>query len=85
MEEMKSLSLDDMEKVAGGVAKTVVSSGGAVVRSGAGKNYPSVGTLANGTTVNITGTTSYNNDENISWYYINSPVSGWLMRHELNI
>jgi len=84
MEEIRSLSLEDMEKVSGGIQKTVMT-GSATVRSGAGANYSSNGTLGYNTTVNFTGKVSYNESEGRSWYYINSPVCGWVLGREIGI
>ena len=84
MEEMRSLSLDDMEKVSGGSQKKVVT-GSATVRSGAGANYSVNGTLGYNTIVNFTGTVSFNDAECRSWYQINSPISGWVLGREIGI
>ena len=84
MEEIKSLSLEDMEKISGGAQKSVVT-GSATVRSGAGSNYPVVRTLGYNTVVNFTGTVDYNDQEGRSWYKINSPVTGWVLGREIGI
>ena len=82
MEEMKSLSPDDMEKVSGGVSKPVVVSH-AIVRSGPGKNYSKAGDVYSGQTANFTGGVSYNDSENISWFLISAPVYGWVPKNTL--
>lgn len=82
MEEKRPLSLDDMEKVSGGSAKTVIASH-ATIRSGPGRNYSSVGELHNGDTVNFTGEVSYNDSENASWFLISSPTYGWVRKDAL--
>ena len=84
MEEKRSLSVDDMEKVSGGAQKTVVT-GSATVRTDAGANYPVVRTLGYNTTVNFTGTVTYNDSEGRSWYKINSPVTGYVLGREIGI
>lgn len=84
MEEMRSLSLEDMEKISGGVQKTIVT-GSATVRSGAGANYPVCRTLGYNTVVNFTGTVLYNEQEGRSWYKINSPVTGWVLGSDIGI
>lgn len=82
MEEMKSLNLDEMEKVSGGSQKTVLTNG-AEIRSGPGRNYTRVGTLSGGTQVNFTGQISYNDQESCSWYLISSPTYGWVRKNDI--
>ena len=82
MEEMKSLSLDDMEKVSGGTTKEVIINH-VIIRSGPGKNYSKVGDLYSRDTVNFTGEVSYNDSENASWFLINSPTYGWVPKRAL--
>ena len=84
MDEMRSLNLDEMEKVNGGVQKRVVT-GSATVRSGAGSNYSVNGTLGCNTIVNFTGNISFNDAECRSWYQINSPITGWVLGREIGI
>ena len=86
MENKNPLSLDEMEQVTGGSAKTVHAHGkGAPVYSGPGKNYHQVRTLGGGTVVNFTGTVSYNDQENKTYYLINSPTYGWMTGADLGI
>lgn len=56
-------------------AKVSITSGTLNVRSGPGTNYSIIGSLANGTKVNIDGTNSWEND---TWMYISSPMVGWV-------
>jgi hypothetical protein len=81
---IRELNLEEMNKVSGGVQKTVVT-GSATVRSGAGTNYPVCRTLGYNTVVNFTGTVIYNEQEGRSWYKINSPVTGWVLGREIGI
>ena len=81
---IRELNLEEMNKVSGGVQKTVVT-GSATVRSGAGVNYPPYRTLGYNTVVNFTGTVLYNEQEGRSWYKINSPVTGWVLGREIGI
>ena len=86
MENKKPLSFDEMEQVSGGSSKTVHAGGkGAPVRSGPGKNYHTVATLSSGIVVNFSGTVSYNDEENKSYYLINSPTYGWMTGKDLGI
>lgn len=82
MEEKRSLSVDDMEKVSGGNSKTVIVSY-VIIRSGPGKNYSNVGELKSGDTVNFTGEISYNDSENTSWFLISAPTYGWVPKNVL--
>ena len=84
MEEMRSVSFEEMEKATGGAQKTVVT-GSATVRSGAGSNYPVARVLGYNTVVNFTGTVDYNDQEGRTWYQINSPVRGWVLGREIGI
>ena len=77
MDNMTPLGLDDMEKATGGSSKTIT--GNAIVRSGPGMDYHQAGTLSSGIVVNFTGTVSYNDQENRSWYLISSPLYGWVL------
>ena len=81
---IRELNLEELNKVSGGVQKTVVT-GNATVRSGAGVNYPPCRTLGYNTVVNFTGTVFYNEQEGRSWYKINSPVTGWVLGREIGI
>ena len=81
MKEMRSLSLEDMEKISGGNSKTVVTY--TVVRSGAGDNYAKVGEVYSGQSVFFTGEIAYNDSESTTWYRIASPA-GWVKRDVLN-
>ena len=83
MEEMRSLGLNDMEKVSGGSTKTVVTNG-AQVRSGPGQSYSRVGTLASGTQVTFTGEVSYNDGECCTWFLISSPTYGWVRKNDVS-
>ena len=82
--DLRELTLDDMNKVSGGVQKTVVT-GSTTVRTGPGVNYPPCRTLGYNTVVNCTSTVSYNEQEGRSWYKINSPVTGWVLGREIGI
>ena len=84
MDDMRSLSMEDMEKVSGGNSK-VIRNKSAIVRSGAGDNYSVVRTLDSGTVVSITGTVTYNDRENKTWYEIISPVYGWVTRYDIGV
>ena len=81
---MKELNLNELEKVSGGANKTVMT-GSATVRTGAGSKYPVARILERNTVVNFTGTVDYNSQEGRSWYKISSPVSGWVLGHEIGI
>ena len=83
MEEMRSLGLNDMEKVRGGSTKTVVTNG-AQVRSGPGQSYSRVGTLARGTQVTFTGEVSYKDGECCTWFLISSPTYGWVRKNDVS-
>lgn len=83
MSEMKrELSLEEMDKVSGGSAKTI-RPGGAIVRNGAGSSYPQVGRVDGGSVVNFTGTVSYNDQDGHSWYMISSPLRGWIRKYDI--
>lgn len=84
MDNVTPLSPEDMEKVSGGSAKTIQTRN-AIVYAGAGTEYGSVGTLSYGTTVNFTGTVSYNDRENKSFYEISSPVHGWVTKEAIGV
>ena len=75
---IRELNLEEMNKVSGGVQKTVVT-GSATVRSGAGARYPVCRTLGCNTVVKFTGQVTYNEQEGRCWYMINSPVTGWVL------
>ena len=81
---IRELNLEEMNKVSGGVQKTVVT-GSAMVRSGPGTNYPPCRKLGYNTVVNFTGTVIYNEQEHKRWYKINSPVTGWVLGREIGI
>ena len=81
---IRELNLEEMNKVSGGVQRTVVT-GSATVRSGAGTNYPPCRKLGYNTVVNFTGTVLYNEQEHRSWYKINSPVTGWVLGREIGL
>ena len=81
---LRELNLEEMNKVSGGVQKTVVV-GNATVRTDAGVNYPPCRTLGYNTVVNFTGTVVYNEREGRNWYKINSPVTGWVLGREIGI
>ncbi len=83
MENERELSMDEMEKVSGGSVKTVVVNG-ARVYSGAGKGFSVVGSLPVGAMVNFTGQVSYNSEESVTWFYINSPLSGWVKKNDIS-
>ena len=63
---IRELNLEEMNKVSGGVQKTVVT-GSAMVRSGPGTNYPPSRKLGYNTVVNFTGTVLYNEQEGRRW------------------
>ena len=84
MEDMKSLSFDDMEKVSGGSSKTIHTRS-ATVYGGPGTEYGQVGTLSGGTVVNFTGTVTYNDRDGQSFYLISSPVYGWVTKKDIGV
>lgn len=57
-------------------AKVSTTSGNLNVRSGPGTSYSIIGSLSNGTTVNIDGYTG-------TWMYIASPQIGWVSQDYL--
>ena len=81
---IRELNLEEMNKVSGGVHKTVVTCS-ATVRSGAGANYRTCTILGSNTVVNFTGTVLYNEQEGRTWYKINSPVTGWVLGREIGM
>ena len=80
----RELNAEEMEKVTGGSQKTIQTKN-AVVRLGPGKNYPEKMKLSQGTTVNFTGTVSYNDQDGESWYMISSPTEGWVTKSSLGV
>ena len=84
MEEMKPLSLDDMEKVSGGRTKTVTHDG-AEVRQQAARSSALLGTQSSGTQVYFCGQVSYNNDDGYSWYQVSAPICGWMKGRDIGI
>ena len=84
MDNTRKLSMEEMEKITGGSAKTIRTRQ-AIVRSGPGLEYGQTASLSCGTVVNFTGTISYNEDELRTWYLINSPVYGWVTRNDLGL
>ena len=82
MENVRSLSLEEMGKVSGGSLKTVTKDK-AEVRSGAGLSYGLAGTLSCGAQVNFTGEVTFNNEDSITWYFISSPIMGWVKRSDI--
>ena len=84
MGEMRSLGMDEMEKVFGGSMKTVTHDGAAVHQQ-ASLSSARLGTLPGGTLVNFTGQASYNSDDGYSWYQISAPISGWMKGRDIGI
>ena len=84
MEEMKSLNLNDMEKVSGGSTKTVTHDG-AEVRQMAARNSALLATLSSGIQVNFTGVVTYNSDDGFSWYQVSAPIYGWMKGRDIGI
>ena len=81
---MRKLSMEEMEKVTGGSAKTIRTRQ-AHVRYGAGLEYHVIKTLSCGCVVNFTGTVTYNDKDQLSFYKINSPVCGWVTKKDLGM
>ena len=84
MDNMTSLNLDEMEKVSGGVHKTIQGRS-ATVFTGPGTEYGVTTTLSGGTVVNFTGNVSYSDHDGRSYYMINSPISGWVTREAIGV
>ena len=62
MDKKNELSLDMMEKVTGGVLRTIntgIDGLNAAIRAGAGKSYKQIASLPNGTTVDTISDTLY--------------------------
>lgn len=78
----RELSPEETAKVSGGSAKTIRPDG-AIVRSGAGSNYPQGGRVDGGGRVYFTGTVSCNDFDRYSWHMINSPVRGRIRKHDI--
>ena len=90
MDNMTSLNLDEMEKVSGGVHKTIQGRS-ATVFTGPGTEYGVTTTLSGGTVVNFTGNVSYSDHDGSTkplsseWVMINSPISGWVTREAIGV
>ena len=84
MENVNELNLEEMEKVSGGSTKTIKTRN-ATVRLEAGLEYGVVGTLSRGTQVKFTGTVSYNEKDEKTWYLISSPLHGWVTKYDLGV
>lgn len=84
MDNMKELSMEELDKVSGGSQKTIRSRT-AVVYGGPGRQYAVNGKLESGTVVNFGGTVSYNEQDGKTWYLINSPVYGWVTKQDLGL
>ena len=78
MSEMNKINMEDLEKVVGGIKKTVNTgtSQNAAVRKGPGKSFKQIASLENGTVVNATGKMEYADGRN--WSEIIAPVHGWI-------
>lgn len=81
-EQMRKLTPEELEKVGGGVMKTIVTDR-ALVRMGPGCEYSSIRALRHGITVNFTGNICSNDIDHINWLQIDFPVSGWLRQNDL--
>ena len=78
MAEFNKLNDQDLENVTGGDARTVNTGSklDAVVRAGAGTNFPQVASLKNGTIVYATGNNARAGGR--TWYEVSAPVYGWI-------
>ena len=84
MDNMKELSMEELDKVSGGSQK-VIRSRTATVYGGPGRQYAVNGKLGSGTVVNFGGTVSYNEQDGKTWYLINSPIYGWVTKQDLGL
>lgn len=80
MAEKSMLNEEELQNVSGGVNRYVNTgtTQSAVVRSGAGLNFAQIGSLQNGSQVNLTGNTGANGVDGITWFEINYPMYGWI-------
>ena len=84
MDHMHELNMNEMEIVSGGSRKEIRSRK-ATVYGGPGKEFSVNGVLSAGTIVNFSGSVSYNENDGHTWYLINSPVYGWVMKSDLGL
>lgn len=80
MSDMKKLNPEELDNIVGGSTKTVQTgtTQNAAVRSGAGKNFPQITSLTNGTKVNFTGYVEFNSADGRNWAEISAPVHGFV-------
>lgn len=84
MDEMKPLSMDEMEQVSAGAAKRIRVKT-ADVRSGPSFEYPVIATLSSGVTVNYMGRVVNSKEDGGCWYWINKPANGWINEKDLGV